>query len=80
MLSTLSLIAAYRMLVFDGRYVIPIVPVLIAIGCPLLLPGDLAPEAPRLSPTVEKLGLDLLAASVVFFCCALRVAFSNRGS
>jgi len=67
MLSTLSLIAAYCMLVFDGRYVIPIVPVLIAIGCPLLLPVKLAPGAPHVSPWLQKAGLGLLAASVVFF-------------
>lgn len=66
-LSTLSLIAAYCLLVFDGRYVIPIVPVLIAVCCPLLLPADLAPEAPHVSPGLQKAGLGLLAASVVFF-------------
>jgi len=67
LLSTLSLIAAYCMLVFDGRYVIPIVPVLIAIDCPLLLPADLAPGAPHVSVWLQKLGLGLLAASVLFF-------------
>jgi len=67
LLSTLSLIAAYCMLVFDGRYVIPIVPLLIATCCPLLLPADLAPGAPHVSPRLQKAGLGLLAASVVFF-------------
>ena len=67
LLSTLSLIAAYCMLVFDGRYVIPIVPLLIATCCPLLLPADLAPGAPHVSPGLQKAGLGLLAASVVFF-------------
>ena len=37
LVSTLSLIVAYCMLVFDGRYLVAIVPVLIAICCPLLL-------------------------------------------
>ena len=67
LLSTLSLIVAYCMLVFDGRYLIPIVPVLIAICCPLLLPSDLAPCAPHVSPGLQKAGLGLLAASIVFF-------------
>jgi hypothetical protein len=38
LLSALALIVAYCMLVFDGRYVIPVLPLLIAIGCPLLFP------------------------------------------
>jgi len=67
LLGTLSLIAAYCMLVFDGRYVIPIVPVLLAIGCPLLLPVDLAPGAPHVSPFVQNAGLGLFATSVIFF-------------
>ena len=67
LLGTLSLIAAYCMLVFDGRYVIPIVPVLLAIGCPLLLPVDLAPGAPHVSPWVQNAGLGLFATSVIFF-------------
>jgi hypothetical protein len=67
LLSALSLILAYCMLVFDGRYLIPIVPVLIAICCPLLLPADLASVAPHVSPWLQKVGLGLLAASIVFF-------------
>ncbi len=67
LVSTLSLIVAYCMLVFDGRYLVPIVPVLIAICCPLLLPFDLAPCAPHVSPGLQKAGLGLLAASIVFF-------------
>jgi 4-amino-4-deoxy-L-arabinose transferase-like glycosyltransferase len=67
LISTLSLIVAYCMLVFDGRYLIPIVPVLIAVCCPLLLPSDLASGAPHASPWLQKAGLGLLAASIVFF-------------
>ncbi len=65
--SSLALIAAYCMLVFDGRYVIPLTPILIAIGCPLLLPARLAPSAPHLKPWLQKLLVGLLAASLVFF-------------
>lgn len=53
--SALSLIVAYRMLVFDGRYLIPIVPVLIAICCPLL-PSDLASGAPHVTPWLQRPG------------------------
>lgn len=67
LIGTLSLIAAYCMLVFDGRYVIPIVPLLIAIACPLLLPASFAPYAPHVSPRLQKAGVALFAASVVFF-------------
>jgi hypothetical protein len=66
-LSAVVLIGAYCMLVFDGRYVIPITPILIAIGCPLLVPARLAPAAPHLKPWLQKLGLGLLAASLIFF-------------
>lgn len=67
LISSVSLIAAYCMLVFDGRYVIPLAPVLIAIGCPLLLPPALAPAAPHLPRNWQKTGLALLLASMVFF-------------
>ncbi|MGB6500571.1 MAG: glycosyltransferase family 39 protein [Thermoplasmata archaeon] len=66
-LSSLALIVAYCMLVFDGRYVIPIAPVLIAISCPLVLPADVTAGAPRVSAGLQKAGLGLLAGSVVFF-------------
>jgi 4-amino-4-deoxy-L-arabinose transferase-like glycosyltransferase len=65
--SAIGLIAAYCMLVFDGRYVIPLAPILIAVGCPLFLPAPLAPAAPHLKPGLQKLGVGLLAASLVFF-------------
>jgi 4-amino-4-deoxy-L-arabinose transferase-like glycosyltransferase len=67
LISVLSLIFAYCMLVFDGRYVIPIVPVLMAISCPVLLPAGLAPGTPSVSPWVQRTGLGLLAASILFF-------------
>ncbi len=67
LVSTLSLIVAHCVPVFDGRYLIPILPVLIAICCPLLLPSDLASRAPHVSPWLKKAGLGLLSASIVFF-------------
>lgn len=65
--SMLGLIAAYCMLVFDGRYVIPVVPVLIAICCPMLLPSWLAPGAPETPPWLQRTALGLFVASCVFF-------------
>ncbi|MGO8795541.1 MAG: hypothetical protein ACLQLC_12015 [Candidatus Sulfotelmatobacter sp.] len=67
LLSTLALIVAYCMLVFDGRYVIPVLPLLIAIGCPLLLPADKAGGAPPVPAWTWKVLLSLLLASTVFF-------------
>lgn len=67
LLNAVVLVAAYCMLVFDGRYVIPIVPVLIAVSCPLLLPDRLAGSAPRAAGWLRKTALGLLAASTVFF-------------
>jgi 4-amino-4-deoxy-L-arabinose transferase-like glycosyltransferase len=67
LVSTLSLIVAYCMLVFDTRYVIPITPILISLACPLLLPHDMAPEAPHVSRWLQRSGLVLLAACFVFF-------------
>jgi 4-amino-4-deoxy-L-arabinose transferase-like glycosyltransferase len=65
-IGTVALIGAYCMLVFDGRYLIPITPVLIAVVCPLLLPARLAPTTPHLKPAWQRLGAGLLAASLVF--------------
>jgi 4-amino-4-deoxy-L-arabinose transferase-like glycosyltransferase len=67
LLSTSALILAYCMLVFDGRYVIPIVPVLIAICCPMLLPSQWVPAAPVVAPWVRRTALGLFAASTIFF-------------
>lgn len=65
-IGTVALIGAYCMLVFDGRYLIPITPVLIAIACPLVLPSRLAPDAPHVKPAWQRFGAGLLAASLVF--------------
>jgi 4-amino-4-deoxy-L-arabinose transferase-like glycosyltransferase len=67
LLSALSLIVAYCMLVFDERYLTPILPLLIAVGCPLVLPRKLVPDSPHIAPWLQKPALGLFAASVVFF-------------
>jgi 4-amino-4-deoxy-L-arabinose transferase-like glycosyltransferase len=67
LISALSLIVAYCMLVFDGRYVTPIATILIAVGCPLVLPSQLAPDSPYVVPWAQKSAMGLFAASVVFF-------------
>jgi 4-amino-4-deoxy-L-arabinose transferase-like glycosyltransferase len=66
LLNTVSVIVAYCMLVFDNRYVVPIIPVLIAISCPALLPAKLAPTAPHAASWLGKTMLALLIASIVF--------------
>jgi len=67
LLNAVVLVAAYCMLVFDGRYVIPIVPVLIAVSCPVLLPGRLAGSAPQAAGWLRTTALGLVAASTIFF-------------
>lgn len=67
LLSTVALIVAYCMLVFDGRYVIPVLPLLIAICCPLLLPADKAGGAPPVQAWAWKVLLSLFVVSTVFF-------------
>jgi 4-amino-4-deoxy-L-arabinose transferase-like glycosyltransferase len=67
LISTLGVIAAYCMLVFDDRYAIPFVPVLIAIGCPILLPPRMAGSAPSANAWLQKTALALFVASTIFF-------------
>lgn len=67
LVSMLGALAAYCMLVFDGRYVIPVVAVLIAIASPILLPPTLAGSAPSPSPWIWKSALSLFAVSTIFF-------------
>jgi hypothetical protein len=67
LISTLAVIAAYCMLVFDDRYAIPFLPVLIAIGCPILLPPRLSATAPSANPWLQKTVLALFVASTIFF-------------
>lgn len=62
MISTL-LIIGYCMLVFDGRYVLPLVPLLIAFAVPLLLPSFPVPG----NRSLRKLAGALFAVGVIFF-------------
>ena len=66
LISTLAVITAYSMLVFDDRYAIPFVPVLIAIGCPILLPPRFSGTAPSANPWLQKTALALFVASTIF--------------
>ena len=66
MSSLITLIAAYGMLVFDARYILPITPVLMAIAAPFIVPSS-QPGLLRLPPVLQKLSLTLLCASALFF-------------
>jgi 4-amino-4-deoxy-L-arabinose transferase-like glycosyltransferase len=77
LISTLSLIAAYCMLVFDGRYVVPVVPVLIAICCPMLLPREQAVGAPAAPIWLQRMLLSLFVVSCVFFAVYWASPFRN---
>ncbi len=66
-LSTLSLVAAYCMLVFDTRYVIPIIPVLMAIASPALLPANWTPQVPAVTKWLHTSALVFWIASTIFF-------------
>jgi hypothetical protein len=48
--TTAALVAAYCMLVFDGRYVIPMTPVLIALAVRFAVPSNRIKDLPRSEP------------------------------
>jgi 4-amino-4-deoxy-L-arabinose transferase-like glycosyltransferase len=60
-------VLAYCMLVFDGRYVIPVAAVLICISCPILLPGSLYGGAPPVPDRLRRAAAGVFGAGVVFF-------------
>jgi hypothetical protein len=62
-ITSVLLIVGYCMLVFDGRYVLPLAPILIAIAVPFLFPSFSEPgnHSPR------RLASALFAISTVFF-------------
>lgn len=66
LLSAITLVGAYCMLVFDTRYVIPVMPLMIAICSPLLLPSHLTPDAPKVHAAFQRIGLAVLVASMIF--------------
>lgn len=62
-----TLIAAYGMLVFDARYVLPITPVLMAIASFFFIPAERGLwDAIQPAPFLRKTALALLLASTVF--------------
>lgn len=65
--SAVGLICAYCMLVFDNRYVMPLIPPLIAVCCPLVLPEDQAGASPMLARWMRRVLLGLFVASTIFF-------------
>ena len=64
--SLASLVCAYGMLVFDGRYVLPITPVLIAIAARFIVPArmDAHPEL-RPASALPTISLALLVTSMI---------------
>ena len=64
---TAALIAAYGMLVFDNRYLIPVIPLLIAIASPLLLPKSMSGNAPAAPKIAQRVLLGAFFLSSIFF-------------
>ncbi len=65
--SCVTLILAYCMLVFDSRYVLPLIPPLIAIGSIAITQFSGEFEALVPGPAIQKTLLVLLAAGAIFF-------------
>lgn len=62
-----TLVVGYSMLVFDERYVLPLVPLLIAVAVPLVLPRTNADSVPNPFARVRLMAGLLLLASTIFF-------------
>ena len=65
--SLVVLIVAYCMLVFDARYVLPVIPVLMASACGFLVSSEAIPLNLRPRPWIRTTALALTLASIVFF-------------
>ena len=65
--SSATLLLAYCMLVFDSRYVLPLIPVLIAAGSLPLARAEKGFELLHAGPGLQKVLLVLLAAGALFF-------------
>ncbi len=62
-----TLVLGYCMLVFDGRYVIPLAPPLISIAAGFVLPKTIYPRSQTSSNLASVCAFALLAISAVFF-------------
>jgi len=63
-----ALLGAYGMLVFDGRYVWPITPILMAVASYFMAPGEAGTQDElRPTPFLRKASVGLLVASTIFF-------------
>jgi hypothetical protein len=78
-LGSLSLILAYCMLVFDGRYVLPLVPLLMAMSVRFLLPRQHGSCALTFPAVWRKLLISTLSMSVVFFTLYWASPFRRLG-
>jgi hypothetical protein len=64
--SVATLIVGYCFLVFDERYILPAVPLLIAVGVPWVLPGSGIGDLSEAFPKTRALACVLLIASTIF--------------
>jgi len=64
--SAASLVVAYCMLVFDGRYVFPLIPLLMAIAVPLVMPGQKGSPFAERFPRARFVSAALVVATTVF--------------
>lgn len=66
-LDAASLVIGYSMLVFDRRYVLPLIPILIAISMPFILPYMHDPQFAAVSSRAKAVAGILVLCGIVFF-------------
>jgi 4-amino-4-deoxy-L-arabinose transferase-like glycosyltransferase len=66
-LDAASLVIGYSMLVFDRRYVLPLIPIFIAISIAFILPYVRIPRFAAVSPSARAVAGILVLCGVVFF-------------
>jgi hypothetical protein len=66
-LESAVLVVAYCMLVFDARYVVPLAPLLMAVGVPFVIPTRKTQFASARFPQGRVIAAALLALSTIFF-------------
>ena len=64
--SAASVVIAYCMLVFDGRYVFPVAPLLMAVAVPFVVPGRRIDGGPGQFPRGRAVAAAVLLASTLF--------------